>query len=202
MKPMSLVLAFLPLVGFSILARWLPHGDIGIAGLVAAVLALTAMLFSRPVWPPRIISSCSLILFAVIAALGFTLGKHDDRWLSTWGGGGVALILGLIILILVPVIPFTEQFARESVPRSQWKSPAFRKINRVLSAAWGLAIVGLGASRILAAVVSEHTSRRLPELLLGLLVPLAILIYMFRFSGSYPERVRHQQPADDHSGTA
>ena len=31
-------------------------------------------------------------------------------------GAGVGLILGLIILILIPLIPFTEQFARESVP--------------------------------------------------------------------------------------
>jgi hypothetical protein len=31
------------------------------------------------------------------------------------GTAGVGLILGLIILILVPFIPFTEQFARESV---------------------------------------------------------------------------------------
>jgi hypothetical protein len=52
-------------------------------------------------------------------------------------GAGVGLILGLIILILVPFIPFTEQFARESVPRSQWTSPTFKKINLGLSAAWG-----------------------------------------------------------------
>jgi hypothetical protein len=49
-------------------------------------------------------------------------------------GAGVGLILGLIILILVP---FIEQFARESVPRSQWTSPTFKKINLGLSAAWG-----------------------------------------------------------------
>ena len=52
-------------------------------------------------------------------------------------GAGVGLILGLIILILVPFIPFTEQFARESVPRSQWTSPTFKKIILGLSAAWG-----------------------------------------------------------------
>jgi hypothetical protein len=52
-------------------------------------------------------------------------------------GAGVGLILGLIILILVPFIPFTEQFARESVPRSQWTSPTFKKINLGMSAAWG-----------------------------------------------------------------
>jgi hypothetical protein len=52
-------------------------------------------------------------------------------------GAGVGLILGLIILILVPFIPFTGQFARESVPRSQWTSPTFKKIILGLSAAWG-----------------------------------------------------------------
>jgi hypothetical protein len=52
-------------------------------------------------------------------------------------GAGVGLILGLIILILVPFIPFTEQFARESVPRSRWTSPTFEKINLGLSAARG-----------------------------------------------------------------
>src|ERR1700728_3063890 len=35
-------------------------------------------------------------------------GENDDRWLATWGAAGVGIILGLIILVLVPVIPFTE----------------------------------------------------------------------------------------------
>jgi hypothetical protein len=196
MKLMSLVLAFLPLVVFSLLARFLPHGYIGVAGLAAAVCALIANLISRPVWPPKIINSCSLVLFAVTAVLGFTLGRNDDRWLSTWGGAGVGIILGLVILILVPFIPFTEQFARESVPRSQWTAPTFKKINRVLSAGWGVAIIALGASRTAAAVVNEHTTRRFPELLLGLLVPLVIIIYMLKLSKSYPDRVLHRQPSD------
>jgi hypothetical protein len=117
MKSLTLVLAFLPLIVFSVLARFLPHGYIGVAGLVAAVAALIAILVSHPIWPPKVINSCSLVLFTVTAILGFTLGKNDDRWLATWGGAGIGIILGLIILVLVPVIPFTEQFARETVPR-------------------------------------------------------------------------------------
>src|SRR5580698_1847952 len=116
MKPLSLVLAFLPLIVFSLLSRVLPHGDIGVAGLVAAVIALAAIAASRPWWPPKILNSCSLVLFTLIAVLGFTLGKNDDRWLATWGGSGIGLVIGLIILALIPVMPFTEQFARESVP--------------------------------------------------------------------------------------
>jgi hypothetical protein len=200
MKPLSLVLAFLPLIVFSLLSRVLPHGDIGVAGLVAAVIALVAIAVSRPWWPPKILNSCSLVLFALIAVLGFTLGKNDDRWLATWGGAGVGLILGLVILALIPVMPFTEQFARGSVPRAEWSSPTFKKINRVLSTAWGVAIFALGVSRVAAAAINGHSTRRLPEILLGLAVPAAIILYMLKFSKSYPDRVTHNEPAHASAG--
>jgi hypothetical protein len=194
MKSLTLVLAFLPLVVFSVLARFLPHGYIGVAGLVAAVAALVAILTSHPIWPPKVINTCSLVLFTVTAILGFTLGKNDDRWLATWGGAGVGIILGLIILVLVPVIPFTEQFARESVPQAEWSSPTFKKINRVLSAAWGVAIFAIGLARVAAAAIGRHNPHRPLELLVGLGVPLVIVVYMLKFSASYPDRVAHGRP--------
>ena len=193
MKSLALIVAFLPLVVFSLLSRFLPHGYIGVAGLVAAAVALIAILTSHPIWPPKILNACSLVLFALIAVLGFTLGKNDDRWLATWGGAGVGIVLGLIILALIPVMPFTEQFAREAVPQAEWSSPTFKKINRVLSTAWGVAIFAVGLSRVAAAAINGHTTRRLPETLLGLVVPVAIIVYMLKFSKSYPDRVTHEQ---------
>ncbi len=195
MKSLTLILAFLPLIAFSLLSRFLPHGYIGIAGMAAALIALDAIVTSRPVWPPKILNTCSLALFALIAVLGFTLGTADDRWLATWGGAGVGLVLGLIILALVPVIPFTEQFAREATPPAYWTSPTFKKINRALSAAWGLAIFAVGLSRVAATAINGHTTHRLPELLLGVAVPGLIVLYMLKFSKSYPDRVTHQ-PAE------
>ena len=192
MKSLTLILAFLPLITFSLLSRFLPHGYIGIAGLAAALIALIAIATSHPVWPPKILNTCSLVLFALIAVLGFTLGKADDRWLATWGGAGVGIVLGLIILALVPVMPFTEQFARETTPQAYWASPTFKKINRVLSTAWGLAIFAIGLSRVAAAAIDGHTTRRLPETLLGLAIPVIIVIYMLKFSKSYPNRVTHE----------
>jgi hypothetical protein len=194
-KPLSLIIAFTPLIVFSLLSRVLPHGYIGVAGLVAAVAALIAMAISRPVWPPKILTACSLILFTVIAVLGFTLGKNDDRWLATWGGAGIGLVVGLIILALVPIMPFTEQFARESTPKAYWGSPTFKKINLVLSAGWGVAIFAVGVSRVAAAAIDGHTTRRLPELLLGLAVPVVIIVYMLKFSRSYPDKIAHHEPA-------
>jgi len=195
MKPLSLIIAFTPLIVFSLLSRVLPHGYIGVAGLVAAVTALIALLISRPVWPPKILTACSLVLFGAIAALGFALSKNDDRWLATWGGAGIGLVIGLIILALVPLMPFTEQFARESTPKEYWGSPTFKKINRVLSAGWGVAIFAAGASRVAAAAIDGHTTRRLPETLLGLVIPVAVIVYMLKFSKSYPDKVTHGEPA-------
>src|ERR1700759_4407638 len=196
MKSLTLILAFLPLIVFSLLARFLPHGYIGLAGLAAAVIPLIAIVTSHPIWPPKILNTCSLVLFTLIAVLGFTLGKNDDRWLATWGGAGVGLILRLIILALIPVMPFTEQFARESVPQAEWSSPTFKKINRVLSTGWGLAIFAVGLSRVAAAAINGHTTRPLPELRLGLFVPGAIILYRLRFPKSSPARVpHHSEPA-------
>jgi hypothetical protein len=189
MKTLTLILAFLPLVVFSVLAKYLPSGYIGVAALAAAVVALVAILTSHPVWPPKILNVCSLALFALLAVLGFSLGQGDDSWLATWGGAGVGIILGTIILVLIPVVPFTEQFARESTPQAYWSSPTFKKINRVLSIAWGLAIFAVGASRVLAAAVGRHSSHHVIELLFSLAVPLAIVVYMLKFSKSYPDRV-------------
>jgi hypothetical protein len=198
MKPLTLIAAFLPLIVFSVLSRYLPSGDIGWSALAAAVCAAGVMVAFRPIWPPKIIAACSLVLFTLLAILGFTLGRGDDSWLATWGGSGIGIVLGLIIVALVPVMPFTEQYARESTPQAYWGSPTFKQINRVLSLAWGAAIVALGVSRVGAAAIDQHTTSRLPQLLLGLGLPIVILIYMFKFTQSYPDRVTHQQGTPAH----
>jgi hypothetical protein len=192
METLTLTLAFLPLVAFSLLARFLPPGDIGIAGLAAAVVALIAIATSHPLWPPKIINTCSLVLFSLVAVLGFTLGQGDDRWLAAWGGAGVGLVVGLIILTLVLVMPFTEQFARAATPQAYWSSPAFKKINRVLSTAWGVAISAAGVSRITAAAVGRHSSHPVLELMLSAVIPGAVMLYTMKFSKSYPDRVTHE----------
>jgi hypothetical protein len=193
MKPLPLILAFLPLIAFSLLSRLLPSGDIGIAALVAAVIAAIAMVTIRPIWPPKIINACSLVLFAGLAVAGFTVGSGDDKWLATWTGAGVGIVIGLVVLVLLPVMPFTEQYARESTPQQYWSSPTFKRINLVLSAAWGAAIVGLGLSRVAAAAIDRSTTSHLPQLVLGTLVPIAIIIYMLKFTQSYPDRVTQHE---------
>jgi hypothetical protein len=179
-----------------VLARLLPHSDVGVAGLAAAIFAVVAMLAVRPVWPPKILTTCQFVLFGALAVIGFAGSAGTDRWQATWAAAGVGLVMGLVILALIPLVPFTEQLARQSTPQAYWSSPTFKRINRVLSTGWGLALLGVGVSRIAAVAVNGHTTRRLPDLILGLAVPAVILLYMLRFSKSYPERVTHEPAAE------
>jgi hypothetical protein len=69
---------------------------------------------------------------------------------ANYGRGGSTLVLALVMLGSVLLLPFTEQYARESVPRQYWGSPVFRSVNRRISAAWGLAVTVIGAGHLLA----------------------------------------------------
>ena len=196
MRALPLIIGFLPLVVFSLMAKWLPGGDIGIAGVVAAAIAVIAMLAIRPRWPPKILHVTQFVVFAIIAIIAYG-HRSDDSWLHTWSGAGIGIVLGAVILLLLPFMPFTEQYARESVPRQRWSSPTFKKINLVLSALWGVALIGLGLSRVAAEAIDRHTSSHtLPQVLLGLIVPVGILVYMIKYSKTYPEKVLSQEHAN------
>jgi hypothetical protein len=177
-----LLLAVAPIIMFSVLAAVLPPGLIGVAALAGAVTIPVAWLASRPIWPPQLLGSCLLILFAVVAVAGFTLGRDGKSWLAVWGGAGIGVAAGLVILVLVPVRPFTEQLARDVIPRAFWSSPVFRKVNRVVSTGWGVALVAAGLCRVGAAAIGQSTSRRAPDLVLGLITPAAILLGALKFS--------------------
>lgn len=194
MKPLQLVLGFLPLIAFSLLARLLPSHDFGVAALLSAAVAVIAMAAHHPIWPPMLLTAASLIIFIVLAIVGFTAGAHTDRWAATWLAPAFAVIIGLIILVLIPVMPFTEQYARQSTPQQYWSSPTFKRINHVLSAAWGAATVAIGVSRVVAAIIKDRPGHHtVLELVFSAVIPVAILIYMLKFSKSYPERVTHPE---------
>jgi hypothetical protein len=129
----------------------------------------------------------------VIAVVGFVGGPAIDLWLFEWGRPLVGVILGLYVLATVPIMPFTEEYARQSVPRQYWGSPTFRRINRVLSAAWGAAIVVIGVSGLLVTVLDAHavdaSRNNVVDLLLNWVVPIAVIWAMVKFTATYPDRV-------------
>jgi hypothetical protein len=88
------------------------------------------MAITRPPWPPKIINLISAGLFLVLTLIGFLGSRSIDGWLFDWASGLVTLTIGLLLLVTMPIMPFTEQYARERVPLEYWGRPIFKKVNR------------------------------------------------------------------------
>jgi hypothetical protein len=73
------------------------------------------MAITRPPWPPKIINLISAGLFHVLTLIGFLGNRSIDGWLFDWASGLVTLTIGLLLLVTMPIMPFTEQYARERV---------------------------------------------------------------------------------------
>jgi hypothetical protein len=130
----------------------------------------------------------------VVAVVGFVAGDDVDNWLFDWAGGLVTVVLGVLIVLLVPAMPFTEQYARASVPQEYWATPTFKKINRVLSLAWGVAIGVMGLASLAVAALrgraDSFVDANTVDLVLNWGVPIAAIWFMVHFTSTYPDRVR------------
>ena len=166
-------------------------------------MAAVAVLRDRRRHGPQILDLGSLVLFAVIAVTGFVGGTGVDRWLFEWGRPLVGVVLGLSLLLTVPVLPFTAEYARRTTPREYWDSPTFRRINRVLSAAWAVAITAMGAASVLTTALGVDATgtpgTHLLELVLDWVVPVVVICAMVRFTATYPDRVTGAAGGTPHS---
>ncbi len=133
----KVLVGFTPWIVFSLVATRAGSGAVGTAAVLALLVAVGLIIRSVVRGEsPKLIEVSGAVVFLVFAVLAGALPGLDPA-LADYGRGLAAAILALIILLLLPVMPFTEQYARESVPRQYWHSPEFRSVNRRISATWG-----------------------------------------------------------------
>jgi hypothetical protein len=190
MSPVKLVLAFLPWIAYLVVVSLVGPAGVPwaavLALLVAAGLVGQALALRQA---PKMLVLASGATFAVFAVLGF-VAPATDVFLAGYGRGIAALVLALVIFASLPVMPFTEQFARDEVPRQYWDSPEFHGLNRRISAAWGAAIAGSGVCNIIAtALLEPHAG----ALLVRLVLPVLFLVAAFRYT-------QHAASAASHGG--
>jgi NO-binding membrane sensor protein with MHYT domain len=194
MNKLGFVVGFLPWIVFSIVAQRLDANGVAWSATIAVAMTVVALLTARRRHGPTFLNLVSLCLFAVIAVVGFVGGAAVDRWLFEWGRPLVGVVLGLVVLATVPVRPFTEEYARQSVPQEYWGSPTFRRINSVISAVWGVAILVIGVAGVAVAALDANamdaSRSHGVDLLLNWVVPIAAIWAAIRFTDTYPDRVR------------
>ena len=173
MKAGKLVLAFAPLLVFTVAGHLAGPDEVGWAALASAVIAAILVLTGLK-QGVKLITAASTVTFGALALIAF-LG--DSSFVDHFGTGICALVLGALMLASVRRVPFTEQYARDEVPREQWSSPAFRAVNARISRAWAGAVLGVGACRLIYGLIEAASDDGVgPVLRIGVAWVLPVLL--------------------------
>lgn len=146
----NLVLGFMPWFIYLSLAGY--GEDMLDAGIIGAIASIAV--FNRKALEKRILLEWGTLLFFVFLLIVGVIMKHpwyieNAYWFST-------LILALIILAtIIMKQPFTQTYARESVPEEFWESELFITTNYVMSGAW---FVGMMAVTAVSALIEGWVS--------------------------------------------
>jgi hypothetical protein len=168
---------------FSILASagwWLIAG---LLGTISCSIIIAAEYRRRAV---KIMDCTSLAYFATVVIMELSGGTHfirDYHVVLVW-----TLFAAVAWIGELRGDPFTAQYARETAPPAVWNDPIFIKLNHRLTQVWAIIFTGcalLGAVSIFAGHL----------LMLGVILPLAAMLFGFEFSKRYPRRFSNQRDA-------
>jgi hypothetical protein len=189
MKSKSMFFSLIPWVLFTLIAGRLGSNLVSWAAVVACLAVIVIVIRSqsertakgtRP--SLKIIDVSGIVTFAVIAVLAFTGSDSLRDHLADYGRGGCAVVLALVMFASLLVMPFTEQYARESTPPEVWNTPVFRAVNRRISTVFGLVVLAMAASHIYSGYLEAHheLSRR-ENLVLNWVIPIVLILLALKF---------------------
>ncbi|GAA3568143.1 hypothetical protein GCM10022222_60070 [Amycolatopsis ultiminotia] len=172
---MNYLKSFLPWIGFAIVST---QADWRWSGLVGLVLAGGLLATSRRQgrgWDSLVIELSALIFFAVLTVFSFSVpdsplrdyvGALSDLWLAVTAWGSIGLRR-----------PFTLGIAKTTTPRELWQTPAFRRVNLVITTVWAASFTVAGVAGSFLLGYAPHATVALIVLkVLGFAVPVAFTI--------------------------
>jgi hypothetical protein len=147
---------------------------------------------------PKLLEVTGAVVFLGLGVVAFAM-PGSDAFLAGYGRALAALVLAVVIFATLPVMPFTEQYARESVPEQFWHTGRFRATNQRISAVWGAVIVGMAVCHGVAGVFDSPNTVVGPlyrpiDLVFNWVVP-ALLLWAavaFTHQASSAARADHQ----------
>jgi hypothetical protein len=176
-----------PVIGF---ASWIVFAvaadDIGwqLAGALALAISVVLTIPDFRGHRLKLLDAASILFFGLIVLMSLFLDPTELSWLERYSGTISTGALGLVVLLSLPVMPFTEQYAREHVPQELWSSPRFKRTNLVLSGAWGVLFAILAVETY----VTEATDPS--SVLLGWVIPILLVILGFKLTNVYAAQAR------------
>ncbi|PHV65042.1 hypothetical protein [Williamsia muralis] len=183
MNAKSMFLGFAPWIIFSVVAERAGADHVALAAILAFVIALGLTVYEtmRSGW--KILDVAGVATFGIIAVIGLVGDDQVDESLVNFGRGGSTFVLAAIMAVSAFTIPFTEQYARQSVDESLWHTPLFREKNKKISLMWAEVILAIAVSHIIAGILTSSTDlagSHPGNLLLNWIIPIALIVFAIK----------------------
>jgi hypothetical protein len=129
----GIFIALIPWLVFTVLVA---HSTLTLGSIAALAAAVVIALPGVRSGRPKLLEVGGVVTFIGFAAVALLADASVAHWVARYARGIAAAILALISFASLLFTPFTEQYAREQVPRQYWGSPRFKQVNRKLTTMW------------------------------------------------------------------
>ncbi len=162
--------ALLPWVLFSLIAQ---HDTLKAAAVIALLAALgvaaPALLRGRP----KLLEIGAAVAFAGLTAAAFAADPVVADWIARYARAITAAALAAIAFGSLRFTPFTEQYARESVPPALWSSDQFSQVNRRLTTMWAWVFAATIPCHVLAGTIDTRRANTI----FNWVIPVTIVVW-------------------------
>lgn len=166
----GIYLAFVPWIVFSVVAE---HSNLKLAAIGA--LLTSALIAARSIRAggAKVLELGAVLAFGAFTVVAFNADPATAHFLDSYARAIAAGLLATIAFGSLLVVPFTEQYARESVPRELWSSPQFKHMNRQLTTMWGLVFTAMVPAHVIAGAIDTHRA----NLIFNWAIPIVLAVW-------------------------
>lgn len=173
----NIYIAFVPWVLFSVISR---RDTLQTATLVALVAAIAIAVPGLRRGRPKILELGAIVAFAAFSIVAVVVDPAAGDWLERYGRAvAAALLAGIAFGSVALGMPFTEQYARETVPERFWQTSRFKDVNRQISLLWGAVFALFVPSHIIAG----YLDTRHANTIFNWVIPIALVVFAVKRTG-------------------
>jgi hypothetical protein len=185
----GIYLAFIPWIVFSVVAE---HSTLKLAATGALLASVWIAGRSVRAGGTKVLELGAVLAFLAFTVVAFGADPATAHFLDRYARAIAAGLLATIAFGSLLVVPFTEQYARESVPRELWSSPQFKHINRQLTMMWGLVFAAMVPAHVIAGAIDTHRA----NLIFNWAIPIVLVIWAAKRTARVSESAEARPSAD------
>lgn len=163
-------IALIPWVLFTVIAE---HGTLKFASAAALVIAVGISLPGILKGRPKLLELGAVVAFIGFTVVAFAADASLAEFAERYARAIAAALLAVIAFASLVTVPFTEQYAREEVPREQWSSPTFKSINHRLTLMWGTVFAAMVPFHIAAGAIDTRPT----NIVFNWVIPIGLVVW-------------------------